>query len=113
MIPPSPSIPPSTSSKASSQAASRAASAAAFGLQPDHALAAITRDAADILGVGDRLGSLAVGKDATLFVSTGSPFEMTTRIERAFIAGREVDLRNKQTELAKKYRARYRQMHGK
>jgi len=90
-----------------------AATAAAFGLQPDHALAAITRDAADILGVGDRLGSLAVGKDATLFVSTGSPFEMTTRIERAFIAGREVDLRNKQTELAKKYRARYRQMHGK
>lgn len=90
-----------------------AATAAAFGLDPQRALAAITLHAAEILGVGDRLGSLAKGKDATLFVSDGNPLELTTKIERAFIRGREVDLRNKQTELAKKYRERYRQLQGK
>jgi imidazolonepropionase-like amidohydrolase len=87
-----------------------AATAAAHGLNPQRALRAITLDAAEILGVGDRLGSLTVGKDATLFVATGSPFELTTVVERAFIAGRVVDLRNKQTQLAEKYRERYRTM---
>jgi imidazolonepropionase-like amidohydrolase len=87
-----------------------AATAAAFGLDPQQALAAITQDAAEILGVGDRLGSLAPGKDATIFVADGHPFELTTRIEAAFVRGRQIDLRNKQTELAKKYRERYRQL---
>lgn len=87
-----------------------AATAAAFGLDRQRALRAITQDAADILGVGDRLGSLTAGKQATLFVSDGDPFELTTRIELAFVQGRQVDLRNKQTELAKKYRERYRQL---
>ncbi|MCA8975983.1 MAG: amidohydrolase family protein [Planctomycetes bacterium] len=90
-----------------------AATAAAFGLTPQQALAAITLDAARILGVGDRLGSLTQGKDATLFVTDGSPLELATRIEMAFIAGRQVDLRNKQTELAAKYRERYRQLRAK
>jgi imidazolonepropionase-like amidohydrolase len=89
-----------------------AATAIAFGLAPERALAAITHDAARICGVDDRLGSLAVGKDATLFVADGDPFALTTRIERAFVQGREIDLRNKQTELAKKYRERYRQLGG-
>lgn len=87
-----------------------AATAAAFGLDRQRALRAITQDAADILGVGDRLGSLTAGKEATLFVADGDPFELTTHVELAFIQGRQVDLRNKQTELAKKYRERYRQL---
>ena len=90
-----------------------AATAVAFGLDADRALAAITADAAAICGVGDRLGALAVGKDATLFVADGHPFELTTKVEMAFVQGRQVDLRNKQTELAKKYRERYRQLRGK
>jgi imidazolonepropionase-like amidohydrolase len=90
-----------------------AATAAAHGLGEARALAAITLEAARILGVDDRLGSLTVGKDATLFVADGHPFELTTTIERAFVQGREIDLRNKQTELAKKYRERYRQQRGK
>lgn len=90
-----------------------AATAAAFGLAPERALAAITHDAATICGAGDRLGSLEVGKDATLFVADGHPFELTTRIELAFVQGRQIDLRSKQTELAKKYRERYRQLRGK
>ncbi len=90
-----------------------AATAIAFGLDPQRALAAITHDAARICGVDDRIGSLAVGKDATLFVADGQPFELTTKIDRAFVQGREIDLRNKQTELAKKYRERYRQLGDK
>ncbi len=90
-----------------------AATAAAHGLDPERALAAITADAAAILGVGDRLGALAQGLDATLFVADGHPFELTTNIEMAFIKGRQVDLRNKQTELAKKYRERYQQQRDK
>ena len=87
-----------------------AATAAAYGLDREQALAAITRDAALILGVGDRLGTLTVGKEATLFVADGSPLDLPTHVLRAFIRGREIDLRNKQTELAKKYRAKYRQL---
>jgi imidazolonepropionase-like amidohydrolase len=87
-----------------------AACAAAHGLDREQALAAITRDAAQILGVGDRLGTLTAGKDATLFVADGSPLDVPTHIEHAFIRGREIDLRNKQTELAKKYREKYRQV---
>lgn len=90
-----------------------AATAAAFGLDRERAFAAISHDAATICGVGDRLGSLAVGKDATLFVADGHPFDLPTKIELAFVQGRQIDLRNKQTELAKKYRERYRQLRDK
>lgn len=87
-----------------------AATAVAFGLDRQAALASITQDAADILGVGDRLGSLEVGKEATLFLADGSPLELTTQVRRAFVRGRDIDLRNKQTELARKYREKYRQL---
>lgn len=90
-----------------------AATAAAYGLAPQDAFAAITKSAAEVLGVGEQLGSLKAGKDATLFVSDGHPFELTSKIEMAFIQGRKIDLRTKQTELAKKYRERYRQLRGK
>ncbi|HEX5053207.1 MAG TPA: amidohydrolase family protein [Planctomycetota bacterium] len=90
-----------------------AATAAAFGLDRQQAFAAITLRAAEILGVQAHLGSLTAGKDATLFVADGHPFDLPTRIELAFVEGRQVDLRNKQTELARKYRERYRQQRGK
>ena len=88
----------------------QAATAIAYGLDPREALAAVTLRAAEILGVGDRLGSLTVGKDATLLICDGDPLELTTKIEQAYVKGRQIDLRNKQTELAKKYRERYRQL---
>jgi imidazolonepropionase-like amidohydrolase len=88
----------------------QAATAIAFGLEPKEALAAVTLRAAEILGVGDRLGSLTVGKDATLFVCDGDPLELTTKIEQAYVKGKQIDLRNKQTELAQKYRERYHQL---
>ena len=89
-----------------------AATAAAFGLGRKRAMAAITSDAAEILGVADRIGSLTVGKDATMVMADGNPLDLTTKIEQAFVRGRSIDLRNKHTELARKYRAKYRQLQG-
>ncbi|MDP0919578.1 amidohydrolase family protein, partial [Klebsiella pneumoniae] len=48
-----------------------AAQARAYGLTDDEALMAVTLYPAQILGVDDRLGSLEVGKLATLFVADG------------------------------------------
>lgn len=84
--------------------------AAAYGLPRDEALRSITLSPAEILGVADRYGSLEPGKSATLIITTGDPLEVTTRITGAFIDGREIDLSNKQTKLAEKYRERYRQL---
>lgn len=87
-----------------------AATAAAYGLPPEEALRAVTLYPARILGVADRVGSLTVGKDATLIVTSGDPLELTTGVERQFIQGRPVDLRNRHTRLYEKYREKYRQM---
>ncbi|MEQ1515319.1 MAG: amidohydrolase family protein [Usitatibacteraceae bacterium] len=85
-----------------------AATAAAFGLDRNEALKAITLYPAQILGVADKLGSLDVGKLGSFFVADGDPLEATTKIERAFIQGREIDLANRQTQLNEKYREKYR-----
>ena len=87
-----------------------AAMAVAYGLDHDAALRAITLSAAELLGVGDELGSVEPGKRATLIVTDGDPMEVATAVRRAFIDGREIDLSNKQTDLAEKYREKYRQL---
>jgi imidazolonepropionase-like amidohydrolase len=87
----------------------QAATAIAWGLDRQVALASVTLRAAEILGVGARLGSLETGKDATLLLTDGSPLDLNTGIEAAFVRGRRIDLRNKQTELARKYREKYEQ----
>jgi imidazolonepropionase-like amidohydrolase len=67
-----------------------AAVAAANGLTTEEALAAITIDAAKILGVDDRVGSLAPGKDADVAVFDGDPFEYVTHCTAVVIDGRVV-----------------------
>ncbi len=89
-----------------------AALAAAYGLPREEALKAITRYAAEILGVGNRAGTLEPGKDATLIVTSGDPLEVVTRVERMYIQGREVDLSDKHKMLYEKYREKYRQLNG-
>jgi imidazolonepropionase-like amidohydrolase len=84
-----------------------AATAAAFGLPPAEA---ITLAPAEILGVADRLGSLTVGKHATLIVTDGDPLEVATHVTMAYVQGRPVDLSNRQTRLYDKYREKYRRM---
>lgn len=87
-----------------------AAMAAAYGLDPDAAIRSITLSPAEILGVADRLGSVEQGKDATIIITDGNPLEITTQVKMAFINGRRIDLSNKQTDLAEKYREKYRQL---
>jgi imidazolonepropionase-like amidohydrolase len=64
-----------------------AAVAAGKGLGFDAALAAVTIDAARILGVDGRTGSLEKGKDADLALYDGDPFEYTTRCTGTVIDG--------------------------
>ncbi len=87
-----------------------AATAASFGLPRDEALKAITLYPAQILGVEDHLGSLAVGKDATLFVADGDILEIPSHVERAYIDGRTIDLSDKQKVLWEKYKEKYRRI---
>lgn len=87
-----------------------AAATVAHGLDPEVALRSITLSAAEFLGMGERLGSLEAGKDGTLFVADGDPFEFTTSLERAWVQGRATPLDDKQTALYRKYREKYRQL---
>ena len=80
-----------------------AARSVAYGLPKDAAIRALTLNTAEILGVGDRLGSIEVGKRADLIVTDGDPMQITTHVDRAFIFGREVPLISKHTELYKKF----------
>jgi imidazolonepropionase-like amidohydrolase len=75
-----------------------AAQAVAFGLPRDEALKGLTLNAAQILGVGDRLGSIEKGKIADLILTDGDPLEARTHIKRMFIAGREVSLESRHTK---------------
>jgi len=67
-----------------------AALTAANGLTPEQALATITRDAAKILGIADRVGTLEVGKDGDLALYDGDPFEYTTHCLGTVIGGKVV-----------------------
>lgn len=90
-----------------------AANAAAYGLPKDEALKSVTLYAAQVLGIADKVGSLEVGKDATLIVTTGDPLEIPTLTERVFIQGKKIDLRDKHKQLYEKYKEKYRQMSEK
>jgi imidazolonepropionase-like amidohydrolase len=73
--------------------------AVAFGLSKEEALKAVTLYPAQILGVDQQIGSLAEGKVANILLTDGDPLEKMTRIKHLFIAGKSVELTNKQTEL--------------
>ncbi len=87
-----------------------AATAVAFGLPREEALKAVTMRAAEIIGLGESHGSLEAGKAATLIVTTGDPFQITTDVRLAFIDGRRIDLGNRHKSLYHKYREKYRQL---
>ncbi len=85
-----------------------AGKAVAYGLSKEEALMSITSSAAKILGIDDRLGSLEVGKDATLVISSGDILDpVTNNIEKAYVSGRSVNLENKQKELYRKFMDKY------
>ena len=77
--------------------------AVAFGLPEEEALKAVTINAAEFMGVADKVGSLEVGKEATLLITTGTPLDMTSNIVQSYIQGREIDMNDIQKQFFKKY----------
>ena len=85
-----------------------AGTAAAYGLTKEEALSAITLNAAKILGVADKTGSIEVGKDANIVISEGDILDMKSSIiTHAFIQGRTVELTDKHKQLADRYKYKY------
>ncbi len=81
---------------------------AAHGLNKEVALQLLTSNTAKILGIDDFVGTLEVGKDATLFISEGDALDMRTNIlTDAFIQGRKISLETHQTKLWKRYSNKY------
>jgi imidazolonepropionase-like amidohydrolase len=85
-----------------------AGTAVAYGLTKEQALQAITLNAARVLGVADKTGSIEIGKDANIIISEGDILDMRTQnITQAFIQGREIELQSKQTQLYDKFKKKY------
>jgi imidazolonepropionase-like amidohydrolase len=90
-----------------------AGTAATYGLTKEEALAAITLNVAKIMGVADKTGSIEVGKDANIIISSGDILDMSTNnVTDAFIQGRKINLDDKQKQLNDRYEQKY-QLKGK
>lgn len=63
------------------------------GLPKEEALKTITINAAEIIGVADRVGSIAKGKDADVVIWSGDPTETATKVEKVFVNGELVSER--------------------
>ncbi len=77
--------------------------AAAYGMTKEDALKAITIVPAELFNVADELGSIEVGKQATLFISTGDPFETSTDVEQVFIRGWKIPMVSRHTQLYEEF----------
>jgi hypothetical protein len=85
-----------------------AGTSVAFGLEYEKAVASLTLNSAKILGIDNKIGSLEVGKDATLFVSSGDALDMRTNdVIIAFIQGRSINLENHQERNYEKYKTKF------
>ncbi|WEK35749.1 MAG: amidohydrolase family protein [Candidatus Pseudobacter hemicellulosilyticus] len=85
-----------------------AGTAAAYGLTKEQALSAVTLNAARILGIDDKTGSIEKGKDANILVSEGDILDMSgNQLLHAFIQGREIKLDDKQKQLYERYKYKY------
>ncbi len=79
-----------------------------YGLNPNTALTAATLHPAEILGIGERTGSIETGKEANFVLTTGDIFDMrTAKIAGLYLNGRLINLETRQERLYKKYSQRY------
>ncbi|MFN0130172.1 MAG: amidohydrolase family protein [Verrucomicrobiales bacterium] len=83
-----------------------AAQAVAFGFSREAALASITLVPAQLHGLGDQLGSIDVGKEASLFAATGDILDIRSEVRHLWIAGTDQSLASRHTRLADRYRSR-------
>jgi len=79
----------------------QAATAVKYGMNRTEALKSITLYPAQFIGVGDRLGSIETGKEATMLFLTGDPLDAQTWVDRVMIAGEIVYERAKDERLKK------------
>jgi len=86
----------------------QAGTAAAYGLTKEEALSSITLNAAKILGIADRTGSIETGKDANIVISEGDILDMrSSNISLVMIGGRMVSLTDKHKQLYERYMVKY------
>lgn len=85
-----------------------AGTAVAYGLTKEQALSTITLNAAKILGIADRTGSIETGKDANIVISEGDILDMrSSNITMVMIGGRIVSLTDKHKQLYDRYIYKY------
>jgi imidazolonepropionase-like amidohydrolase len=85
-----------------------AGTAATYGLTKEEAIQAITLNAAKIMGVSDKTGSIEVGKEANIVISDGDLLDMrTSKVSLALIQGREIDLTDKHKLLNDRFNKKY------
>ena len=80
-----------------------AGNAVANGLPWEDGLAGLTRVPADVLGVGDRSGTISIGKRADLVLWTGDPLDVSTVAKQVWFDGRAIPMRSRETELRDRY----------
>jgi imidazolonepropionase-like amidohydrolase len=80
-----------------------AGNAVANGLPWEDGLAGLTRVPAEAFGVGDRIGTIAIGKRADLVLWTGDPLDVSTVATQVWFDGRAIPMRSRQTELRDRY----------
>lgn len=81
-----------------------AGNAVAYGMTWDDALRAITLTPAELMGVADRIGSIAAGRDANLVIWDGDPFEFASYPVRVLVRGQEIGTPSRQELLTERYR---------
>ncbi|MEM6298175.1 MAG: amidohydrolase family protein [Bacteroidota bacterium] len=87
-----------------------AGTAAAFGMDKEEALQLITKNAAEVLGLEAHVGTLEIGKEATLLLSAGDLLDMRgNAVEKAYISGRDISLDDKHKQLYQKFKQKYEQ----
>jgi imidazolonepropionase-like amidohydrolase len=83
-----------------------AARSVAYGLDHEAAIRSLTLDAARVLGIDKRVGSIEVGKDADFFLTTGDPLDIRSEVRALFIDGRRIDPDNWWEQQYRKWEAR-------
>ncbi|HAA23208.1 MAG TPA: amidohydrolase, partial [Cytophagales bacterium] len=72
------------------------------------ALALVTSNTAEILGIADEAGTIEEGKRAYLVISSGDLLDMrTSHVEMAYIDGMELNLPGKQQALYERFKEKY------
>src|SRR3984885_7298891 len=77
--------------------------AVAYGMPYDEALKSITLNPAEAFGLGDKLGSLDVGKIANVVIADGDPLDVRTSVKQVYINGVAIPMETRQTRLRDEY----------